>query len=134
MPSDKYTRPFVPKLSISTRLRIEREQIFGVLDEEARAGARAAPIADAARRRAAVRVRAGLERRLDPERLAGARIERLDGADAVRRVQRVADLERSAAELLGGAHLRRLCEDARVERWPAPRDAQARRRLSSRSI
>jgi hypothetical protein len=107
------------------RLRVQREQVLAVLDEDPRVAA-VAPVADPARRRAAVAVLAGLERRLDPNGLAGAGIERLDEADAVRGIEHAADHERRAAEALRGAHVRRLREDRRIERGSRPRDAKPR--------
>ena len=91
------------------------------------------PEGDAAVPRPAEAGRALLERLLDPDRLAGCRIPRLDQADRVRRVDDAVDHQRRRAVGVVVAEVRDDVEDRLVDRRTGPRRSATDRRCRRRS-
>ena len=87
------------------------------------------PPGDAPVGRAARRLVAEERRVLHPEGLAGAGVERLHEADAVRGVEHAAGHDRRRTELVRVAQRRPPLAERRVDRLAAPRDPQVAHRL-----
>ena len=99
-PVRRLIRPFSPNAVTGLPVRrIERDQVLAADHEETPVGA-VRPVRHAARAVAAKTLRRFVGKRLlDPERLARARMKRLDQPDAVRAVQHTANHQRRRAEV-----------------------------------
>ncbi len=102
-------------------LWLERHQILSAHRQQSRLGT-GAPVGDAARRLSAQLI--ALEALLHPDGLSGFRIERLDQADPVLRVEDAVDHQRRRAERVAEAQVGLFGAQLVGDRRAAPRDSE----------